>query len=81
MNIRIQNLPADVTVEEVREFIGASDEIEKIVLGDPGDDDNVIAVIKVNTSQAGANAMAEHIDGRFFKERRLSAQALGLLTD
>ena len=81
MNIRIANLPAGVTVEEISEFIGASDEIEKIILSDAGDDGSVIAVIKVNTSQAGANAMAEYIDGKFYNQRRLSAQALGLLTD
>jgi hypothetical protein len=81
MNIRIQNLPPGVTVEEISEFIGASDEIEDILLSEAGNADNVIAMIRVNTSQAGASAMAEFIDGKFFKQRRLSAQALRLLTE
>ena len=81
MHINIDNLPPGVTVEELREFLGASDEIESIQLTDAGNADNVVAVVTVNTSQTGANAMAEFIDGRFYKERRVSARALTLLKE
>lgn len=81
MHISIDNLPPGVTVEELREFLGASDEIENIRLTDAGDADNVVAVVTVNTSQTGANAMAEFIDGRFYKERRVSARAMTLLKE
>lgn len=81
MNIRIENLPAATTVEEIIEFIGASGAIEDILLSEAGNADNVIAMIRVNTSQAGANAMAEFIDGKFFKQKRLSAQAMALLNE
>ncbi len=81
IHISIDNLPPGVSVEEVREFLGASDEIEAIRLTDAGNADNVVAMVTVNTSQTGANAMAEFIDGRFFKERRVSAQALALLKE
>ena len=81
MNIRIENLPPGVTVEELNEFLGQSDEIEHIELNDEGNADNVIAVIKVNTGHTGANAMAEFIDGKFFRERRLSAQAFTLINE
>lgn len=81
MNIRIENLPAATTVEEIIEFIGASGVIEDILLSEAGNADNVIAMIRVNTSQAGANAMAEFIDGKFFKQKRLSAQAMALLNE
>lgn len=81
MHINIDNLPPGVTVEDVREFIGDSDEIESIQLTDAGNADNVVAVVTVNTSQTGANAMAEFINGRFFKDRRVSAQALALLKE
>jgi hypothetical protein len=81
MNIRIQNLPPGVTVEELSEFLGQSDEIEHIELNDEGNADNVIAVVKVNTGYTGANAMAEFIDGKFFRERRLSAQAFTLINE
>ena len=81
MHININNLPPGVTVEELREFLGASDEIENIRLTDAGDADNVVAVVTVNTSQTGANAMAEFIDGRFYKERRVSTRALTLLKE
>ena len=81
MNIRIQNLPPGVTVEELNEFLGESDDIERIELNDEGNADNVIAIIKVNTGHTGASAMAEFIDGKFFRDRRLSAQALTLLNE
>jgi len=81
MHINIDNLPPGVTVEELREFLGTSDEIENIQLTDAGNADNVVAVVTVNTSQTGANAMAEFIDGRFYKERRVSARALTLLKE
>ncbi|MGD2053386.1 MAG: RNA-binding protein [Gammaproteobacteria bacterium] len=81
MNIRIQNLPPGVTVEELNEFLGESDDIEHIELNDEGNADNVIAIVKVNTGHTGATAMAEFIDGKFFRERRLSAQALTLLNE
>lgn len=81
MHIRIVNFPNDVTVDEVREFLGASDEIGEILLTDAGNEDVVAAMVRVNTSQAGANAMAEFIDGRFYKDRRLSAQATVLMNE
>ncbi|MGD2160160.1 MAG: RNA-binding protein [Gammaproteobacteria bacterium] len=81
MNIRIQNLPPGVTVEELNEVLGESDDIEHIELNDEGNADNVIAIVKVNTGHTGATAMAEFIDGKFFRERRLSAQALTLLNE
>ena len=81
MNIRIQNFPPGTSVEDVREFLGPSEGIEDVLLTDAGDSDNVIAVVKVNTGHTGAAAMAEFIDGRYFKERRLSAQALTLLEE
>jgi len=81
MNIRIENLPPGVTVEELREFLGASDDIEDILLTDAGNSDDVIAMLKVTVSQAGAKGIAEFIDGRFFKQRRLSGQVMALLNE
>lgn len=81
MNIRIENLPPGVTVEEVREFLGASDDIEDILLTDAANRDDVVALVKVKVGRAGATGMAEFIDGRFFKERRLSATVLALLNE
>jgi hypothetical protein len=81
MNIRIENLPPGVTVDEIREFLGASDDIEDILLSDAGNSDDVIAMVKVKAGRAGATGMAEFIDGKFFGERRLSAQVMSLLNE
>ena len=81
MNIRIENFPPGVTVDEVREFLGPSDDIKEILLTDAGNSDDVIAVVKVSTGQTGAAAIADYINGKFYKERRLSAQALTLLKE
>ena len=81
MNIRIANFPPGTTVEEVREFLGASDDIEDILISDAGNSDDVIAMVKVTTGRAGATGMAEFIDGKFFKEKRLSAQVMTHLKD
>jgi hypothetical protein len=81
MNIRIENFPPGVTVDEIREFLEDSDDIEEILLSDAGNSDNVIAVLKVKASQTGAIGMAEYIDGKYFKERRLSARAMSHLNE
>ena len=81
MNIRIQNFPPDITVEAIRDFLGACDEITEIILTDAGNSDDVVAVLKLSTSHTGAEGIAEFIDGRFYQDRRLSAQVLTLLND
>jgi len=81
MNIRIENFPAGVTPDEIRDFLGDSEDIQDILLTDAGNSDNVVVLVKVSTGQTGAAAMAEYIDGRFYGDRRLSAQALTLIND
>ena len=81
MNILIENFPPDVTVEEIREFLGATDEIEDILLTDGKDSNDVSATIVVNVERAGATGMAGFINGKFFKERRLSATVMSLLNE
>jgi hypothetical protein len=81
MNILIENLPPDVTVEEIREFLGPSDDIEDILLTDGKNSDNVSATVHLNVERAGATGMAEFINGKFFKERRLTATVMSLLNE
>ena len=81
MNIRIENFPPGTSVEDVREFLGPSEGIEDVLMSDAGNSDDVIAIVKVNTGHTGAVAMAEFIDGKYFRGRRLSAQALTLLNE
>lgn len=81
MNIRIENFPPGTTADEIKEFLGASDDIEDILVTDAGNSDDVIAMVKVTVGRAGASGIAEFIDGKFFKERRLSAQIMTLLNE
>jgi hypothetical protein len=81
MYIRIENFPAGTTVEQIREFLGDSDEIEEVMVSDAGNEDNVIAVVKVKASKTGAGGMADFIDGRFFENRRLSAIAMNVMNE
>ncbi len=81
MNIRIENFPPGITVEEIKEFLGASEDIGDILLSDAGNSDDVIAIVRVTAGRTGAVAIAEYIDGNYFKDRRLSAQAMTLLGD
>jgi hypothetical protein len=76
MYIRIENFPPGATVDEIREFLGASDDIEEILITDAGNSDVVVVMLKVKAGHAGATGMAEFIDGKFFGERRLSAQLM-----
>ena len=81
MYIRIENFPSGITVEEISEFLGGSDDIEEILISDAGNQDNVIAMVKVKAGQTGATGMAEFIDGRFYKDRRLSAMAMNMMNE
>lgn len=81
MNIRIENFPPGTTVDEIKEFLGTSDDIEDILVTDAGNSDEVIAMVRVTAGRAGATGIAEFIDGKFFKERRLSAQVMTLLNE
>ena len=63
MYIRIENFPAGTTVEQIREFLGDSDEIEEVMVSNAGNEDNVIAMVKVKASQAGAGGIAVGVLG------------------
>lgn len=81
MYIRIENFPPGTTVEEISEFLGDSEEIEEILISEAGNKDNTIAVLKVSAGHTGASGMAEFIDGRFFRDRRLSAMAMNVMNE
>ena len=68
-------------MEEISEFLGGSEDIEQILISDSGNPDNVIAMVKVTAGQTGATGMAEFIDGRFYKARRLSAMAMNMMNE
>ena len=74
MNIRIANFPPGTTVDEVREFLGASDDIEDILILDAGDSDDVIAMVnyalKNNAKILGPGSLGSHRPGGRCTARR-----------
>ena len=81
MYIRIGNLPPDTTVEAIREIVGDSPEFQDIKVSDSGNAENVIAFLQVDTTHAGAAAIAEAINDTFYKDRRLNAFAMTLMNE
>lgn len=79
MYVRIGNLPPDTTVEEIREYVGDSPEFQDIKISNEGNAENVVAFLQVDTTHAGAEAIAEAINDSFYKERRLNAFAMTLM--
>jgi hypothetical protein len=49
MNIRIQNFPPGICVDELAAFLGASNDIEHTESNDDGNADNVVAIVRINT--------------------------------
>ena len=81
MYIRIENLPPGTTAEEINEMIGESPAFKGTRITDAGNPDNVVAFIEVDTTHAGAQAMADKLNDSFYKERRLKAFAMTLIND
>jgi len=73
MKIVIQNLPRDVSEDEIREalrpFTPAENPVEKITLIKEGSEP--AALIDLEMSRVGAGALAARIDGHFYRGQRL----------
>lgn len=75
MQIRISNLPPGITEDEVRNLLDNIEEIDAIRFTDVGDPENVVAWVEVNLTRVQADAIAEIINGRRWKDRSLQAYA------
>ena len=75
MQIRISNLPPDITEDEVKTLLDNIKEIEAIRFTDVGDSENVVAWVEVNLTRVQADAIAEILNGRKWKDRSLQAYA------
>ncbi len=81
MNVMISNLPGDVTEEEIEEILKEHGvPVSGLTLNNEGDADRVTAVVELDTDHAGAKALASMVNGKFWKGRTLSAQAMVVFT-
>ena len=81
MNVLISNLPGNVSEEEVREAlkeIGAP--VEELTFTNEGDQEQGTLIVSMDTSHAGANALAKMVNGKLWKGRRLEALVMQSFT-
>lgn len=75
MQLQISNLPATVTVEDIKDLFGPLPDIEHICTTNQGNPENVIAWVTLNAGRAEVNAVANHVNNMFWKGRHLQAYA------
>jgi len=75
VQIRISNLPPGITEDEVRALLDNIEEIEAIRFTDVGDPENVVSWVEVSLTRVQADAIAEILNGRKWKDRTLQAYA------
>ena len=81
MNVLIRNLPGNVTEEEVMEALKESGvPVEELTLTNEGDEELGTVIVSMDTSHAGANALAKMVNGKLWKGRRLEALVLQTFT-
>ena len=74
MNVLIRNLPGNVSEEEVMEALKESGvPVEELTLTNEGNEELGTVIVSMNTSRAGANALAKMVNGKLWKGRRLEA--------
>ncbi len=75
MKIRIADLPAGVTGDDIRELLDNSDDIESIDLVEEGDSDSPVAIVSL-TGDAAAEGAVSLVNGRQWKNVTLRADKL-----
>ncbi|HHH40111.1 MAG TPA: RNA-binding protein [Sedimenticola sp.] len=81
MNVLISNLPGDTSEEEVLEILKEHGvPVTKVTLDNEGNRERAVAVVEMDTDHAGAKALANMVNGRFWKGRTLSAQPMAVFT-
>jgi len=75
MHISIAGFPADVEEEDIRKALENHGAMVHSVTLEPNSGDHTLAVVDVETDETGARALAERINGRIWRGRRLRARA------
>lgn len=75
MKVRIANLPADVSEDDIRELLDNSDDIRGIELVAEDEADNAVAIVDMETDAAG-EGVVQVVNGRSWKDTTLRADKL-----
>ncbi len=75
MHISIAGFPQDVEEEEIRRALEEAGARVRSVTMEPDSGGHTMAVVDVDTDETGARALAEAINGRMWRGRRLRARA------
>ena len=77
MNVLIRNLPDDISEAEIRELLKEHGvPVTDVTLTREGDAERLVAVVGLDTDNAGAQALVKMVDGKYWRERTLSARAM-----
>ncbi|WP_041066868.1 hypothetical protein [Thiolapillus brandeum] len=75
MHISVSGFPPGTTEEELREPLEEFGAVIKSIKIEPSEDDhNQMALINVDTDETGCKILAEKINGRIWKGRKLRAR-------
>ncbi len=81
MNVLIRNLPGDVSEEEVMEALKeAGVPVEELKFTNEGNEELGTVIVAMDTSHAGAAALAKMVNGKLWKGRRLEALVMQSFT-
>ena len=77
MNVVIENLPDNTSEAEIRELLQEHGvPVTKVTLTSEGDAERLVAVVALDTDNAGAQALVKMVDGRYWREHTLAARAM-----
>ncbi len=81
MNVIINQLPPDTSEEEIRQILSEHGvPVVSVKLTAEGNPDYQAAVVKLDTDHAGAQGLANALDGRVWRGHRLRARPLVFFT-
>ncbi len=75
MHLSIGGFAPEATEEEIRAALQEAGVQVASVTIEPGEGEQTLAVVDVETDETGAKALAERINGRIWNGRRLRARA------
>lgn len=77
MNVVIGNLPDNTSDTEIRELLQEHGvPVTQVTLTSEGDEERFVAVVALDTDNAGAQALVKMVNGKYWREHTLTARAL-----